>query len=147
MRPDQRDQDAEREKEHDITPCVMHAKRSRGRTPGQDRGRTGQRCQIGMEVNSHRGLGSRTRIMVGDERNSGKAGKIDDEGEERDFAAERQWVAGSPMAIQPKEQPTRNGDRTRDKKRKGKRAVRKKRIEKFGDHIGGSLVVADLRVQ
>ena len=33
--PDQRDQDAEREKEDGIAPGVPYAERSRGRTPGQ----------------------------------------------------------------------------------------------------------------
>src|SRR5437016_9434470 len=93
-----------------------------------------------MEVNSHRSLGSQARIMVGDERSSAKPGEIDDEGEKQDFAVERQAVPGSPKAVQPKDQPTGNGDRTQDKKRKGKRAIRKKRKEKFGDHVGRSLV-------
>ena len=78
-----------------------------------------------MEVNSHRSLGSQARIMVGDERSGDKAGEIDDEGQEQDFAVERQAVPGSPKAVQPKDQPTGNGDRTQDKKRKEKRAVRK----------------------
>jgi hypothetical protein len=95
-----------------------------------------------MEVNSHRSLGSQARIMVGEERSSGKAGEIDDEGQEQVFAVERQAVPGSPKAVQPKDQPTGNGDRTQDKKRREKRAVRKKWKEKFGDHIGRSLVVA-----
>ena len=119
----------------------MHAERLRGRTPGQDRGRTGQRCQIGMEVNSQGSLGSGARIVVGDERSSGKAREIDDEGEEQDFVAERQAVPGSPKSVQPKDQPTGNGDRTQDKKRKEKTAIRKKRKEEFGDHIGRSLTV------
>ena len=114
----------------------MHAERLRGRTPGQGRGRTGQRCQIGLEVNSLRSLGNQARIMVGEERSGGKAGEIDDEGQDQDFAGERQAVPGSPKAVQPKDQPTGNGDRTQDKKRREKRAVRKKRKEKFGDHIG-----------
>jgi hypothetical protein len=121
----------------------MQAERSRGRTPGQGRGRTDQRCQIGMDVNSHRSLGSQARIVVGDERSSGKAAEIDDEGQEQDFAAERQAVSGSPKSVQPKDQPTGNGDRTQDKKRKEKRAVRKKRIELVAEHIGRSLVVAN----
>jgi len=76
--------------------------------------------------------------MVGEERSSGKAGEIDDEGEEQNFAAEPQAVRGSPKAVQPKDQPTGNGDRAQDKKRREKRAVRKKRKEKSGDHIGRS---------
>jgi len=55
---------------------------------------------------------------------------------------ERQAVPRSPKAVQPKDQPTGNSDRTHDNKRQGNRAVRKKRKEKFGDHIGRSLVVA-----
>jgi hypothetical protein len=74
--------------------------------------------------------------MVGDERSGGKAGDIDDDGQEQNFAMERQAVPGSPKAVQPKDQPTGNGDRTHDNKRKGDRAVRKNRKEKFGDHIG-----------
>lgn len=80
-----------------------------------------------MEVNSPRSLGSQARRMVGEERSSGKAGEIDDEGEEQDFAAEPQAMRGSPKAVQPKDQPTGNGDRAQDKKRKGNRAVYKKR--------------------
>jgi hypothetical protein len=67
--------------------------------------------------------------MVGAERSSGKPGEIEDDGQEEDFAAERQAASGSPKAVQPKDQPTGNGDRTHDKKRKGDRAVHKKRIE------------------
>jgi hypothetical protein len=100
-----------------------------------------------MEVNSHRSLGSQARIVVGDERSNGKAGELDDEGQEQDFAVERQAMPGSPKAIQPKDQPTGNGDRTQDKKRKEKTAIHKKRKEKFGDHIGRSLVVGKRRVQ
>jgi hypothetical protein len=96
-----------------------------------------------MEVNSHRSLGSQARIMVGEERSTGKAGEIDDEDQEQDFAVERKAVPVSPKAVQPKDQPTGNGNRTQDKKRKEKRAVRKKRKEKSGDHIGRSLVVAN----
>jgi hypothetical protein len=95
-----------------------------------------------MEVNSHRSLGNQPRTMVGEERSGDKAGEIDDDGQEQDLAAERQGVSGSPKAVQPKDQPTGNGDRTHDKKRKGNRAVRKQRKEKSGDHIGRSLVVA-----
>jgi hypothetical protein len=91
-----------------------------------------------MEVNSPRSVGSQARRMVGEERSSGKAGEIDDEDEEQDFAAEPQAVRGSPKAVQPKDQPTRNSDRAQDEKRKEKRAVRKKRKEKSGDHIGRS---------
>jgi hypothetical protein len=80
--------------------------------------------------------------MVGEERSSGNAGEIDDEGEEQDFAAEPQAVRWSPQAVQPKGQPTRNGDRAQDKKWKGNRTVHKKRKEKSGDHIARSLVVA-----
>jgi hypothetical protein len=89
-----------------------------------------------MEVNSRRSLGNQARAMVGDERSGGKAGEIDDDGQEQDFAVERQAVPGSPKAVQSKDQPTGNGDRTHDNERKGDRAVRKKRKEKFGDHIG-----------
>jgi hypothetical protein len=67
--------------------------------------------------------------VVGEERSGGKAGEIDDEDQEQDFAAEREPVPGSPPAVQPKDQPTGNGDRGQDKKREGIRAVRKKRIE------------------
>ena len=74
--------------------------------------------------------------MVGDERCGDKAGEIDDDGQEQDFASERQAVPGSPKAVQAEDQPTGNGDRTHDKKRKGNRAVRKQRKEKFGNHIG-----------
>jgi len=86
--PDQREQDAEREKEHHVALCVMQAKRSRGRAIGQERRRTGQRSQIGTEVDSHRSLGSQTRIVVGDESSDGKPGEIDDKGQEQDFARE-----------------------------------------------------------
>ena len=89
MPPEQWDQDAEREKEQNIAPCVPHAERSGARTAGQGRGRTGQRCQIEMEVNSSRDTGTQVRTVVRDERSSGKAGEIDDEGQEQDFAAER----------------------------------------------------------
>src|SRR3981081_3130706 len=94
-----------------------------------------------MEVNSHRSLSSRARIMVREERSRGKAGEIDDESQEQDFAAERRAVPGSPKSVQPEDQPTGNGDRAQDKKRKGKRAVRKKRKEKFGDHIGRDILL------
>jgi hypothetical protein len=67
--------------------------------------------------------------MVGKERSSGKAGKIDDEGQQQDFVAEPQAMRRSPNAVQPKGQPTGNSDRAQDKKRKGDRAVHKKRIE------------------
>jgi len=85
--------------------------------------------------------------MVGGERSSGKAGEIEDDGQEQDFAVERQAVPGSPKPVQPKDQPTGNGDCTQDKKRKGNRAVHKKRIEKLAEHFGRSLAVAELRVQ
>jgi hypothetical protein len=71
-----------------------------------------------MELNCHRSLGNQARTMVGDERSGDKAGEIDDEGQEQDFALERQAVPGSPKAVQAKDQPTENGDRTHDKKRK-----------------------------
>src|SRR5438876_4484549 len=96
-----------------------------------------------MEFDSHRSLGSQARIMVGDERSNGKAGEVDDEGQEQDFAVERQALPGSPKPVQPKDQPTGNGDRTQHKKRREETAVRKKRKEKFGDHLGRSLVVAN----
>jgi hypothetical protein len=47
------------------------------------------------------------------------------------------------MAVQPKDQPTGNDDRTQDKNRKGKAAIRKKQIEKLAEHIGRSRLVAD----
>ena len=81
--------------------------------------------------------------MIGDERSGGKAGEIDDDGQEQDFAVERQGVPTSPMAVHPKGQPTGNDDRTQDKNRKGKTAIRKKRIEKLAEHVGRSLVVAN----
>ena len=88
-------------------------------------------------------LGTQARTSVRSERNSGKAGEIEDEGQEQDFAAERQGVPTSPMAVQPKDQPTGNDDQTQDKNRKGKTAIRKKRIDKLAEHIGSSLVVAN----
>ena len=71
-----------------------------------------------MEVNSHRSPRSQERIVVGDQRSSGKAGEIDHERQEKDFAGEGQSVPGSPKAVQPKAQPTGDSDRTQDKKRK-----------------------------
>src|SRR5512132_3788653 len=135
MREDQRDQDAERKKEHKIAPCVVHTERSRGRTTGQVRGRTGQRCQTGMEFNPPRTLGNQARTSVRGERNSGKAGEVDDEDQEQDLAVERQRLPAIPMAVQPKDQPTGNDDRAQGKNRKGKTAIRKKRIDKVAEHV------------
>jgi len=136
--PDNRDQDAEWEKEHNVTARVMHAERLRGRTHREACRRTCQRCQTWTEVNSHRSRGSQARIVVGDERSNGKAGEIDDEDQEQDFAGEREAVSASPEAVQPKDQPTGNRDRAHDEKRREKAAIRKKRKEKFGDHVGKS---------
>jgi len=96
-----------------------------------------------MYFNPARTLGTQARTSVRCERSSGKAGEIDDEGQEQDLAVERQGVPTSPMAVQPKDQPTGNDYRTQDKNRKSKTAIRKKRIDKVAEHIGRSLVVAN----
>src|SRR5258708_18314339 len=120
MPPGKRDQDAEWEKEHNIAPRVPHAERSRRRATRQVRGRTDQRCQTGTQVKSHRSLGTEARTMAGGERSGGKAREINDEGQEQDFAVERQAVLWSPTAVQPKNQPARNGERHQGQKRRGK---------------------------
>jgi hypothetical protein len=96
---DQWEQDAEREKEKNITLCVVQAEESVVRTPGQDRGRTGQRCQIGMQLYSHHRLGVHTRRMVRAECGRRKAAEIEDERQEQGFASERQRVTVTPKAI------------------------------------------------
>ena len=96
-----------------------------------------------MEFNPASTLGNQARASVRGERNSGKAGEIDDENQEQDFAAQRQGVRTGAMAVQPKDQPAGNHDRAQDKNRKDKTAIRKKRIDKVGEHIGRSLVVAN----
>ena len=87
--PDQGDQDAEREEEHDIPPGIPHAEGAGARTSGQGCGRTGQRREIGPELDFRRcGFGRQT-ILVAAERDGGKAGQIDDEDQEQGFALER----------------------------------------------------------
>jgi hypothetical protein len=96
-----------------------------------------------MEFNPPSTLGMQARASVRGERGSGKAGEIEDDGQEQDFARERQGVSASPMVVQPKDEPAGNGDQTQDKKRIGNIAIHKKRIDKVAEHIGRSLVVAN----
>ena len=93
-----------------------------------------------MQFDSRRSVGTHARISVGSERNSGKDEEIDDDSQEQDFAV---GAPESPMAVQPKDQPTGKGDHTEDKKRNGKLAKPKKRNDKHVDHIGRSLVMAN----
>jgi len=140
-RPEQRDQNTEREEEHDIAPRVPHAETLGGRTPGQERGRTGQRRQTWTELKPTRTVGTQARASVRGERDGGKAGEIADEDQKQDFAAERQRAPTCPVAIHPKDQPAGNYDRAQDKDRKDQTAIRKKRIDKLAEHIGSRLVM------
>lgn len=97
-----------------------------------------------MELDPSRTRGKQARASVRGERSSGKGGEIDDESEEQDFALERHGVPVSPMAVQPKHQPTGNDDRAEDENRNGKTAIRKKRIDEMAQHIGRSLVDGSL---
>jgi len=83
-----------------------------------------------MKVDPHRGCGSLARIMIGAERSNDEAAEIDNEDEQQDFPNERQLSSGSSTSKYPKANPTRNGDRTQNKKWKEKTAIRKKRKEK-----------------
>jgi hypothetical protein len=143
MPPDQREQDAEREKEEKISPCVPHAERLRGRTPGQGRRRTSQRRESRMEFDPPCTRGNQTRASVRSERDNGETGEIEDESQEQDFAGQRQGVTAGPMTVQPKEQPTGSDAQARDKDRIGKTAIRKNHVEKLAEHIGHGLPLFD----
>lgn len=92
-----------------------------------------------MKFDPSPALGEQARTSVRRQRRSGKAGEIEDDGQEEEFAFERQCMPAAPMAVQTKDQPAGSDDRAQDKDGKNETAIRKKRIDELGEASVGNV--------
>src|SRR6185369_1287373 len=65
------------------------------------------------------------------------------EGQEQELARERRTECARSTAIEPEEQPERDGDRAQDEERVEDAAIGQQRVQQMAEHVGGSLVVTD----